>query len=140
MANMPKRVKFRKSQRGKMKGNATRGNTVAFGEFGLQTLSPAWISAKQIEAGRVAASHFLRREGRLFIRIFPHKPISAKPLEVRMGSGKGEPEFWAAVVKPGTVMFEVGGVDLPTAKRCLARVAHKMPVRCRFVERRHAVA
>ena len=140
MANMPKRVKFRKSQRGKMKGNATRGNTVAFGEFGLQTLSPAWISAKQIEAGRVAASHFLRREGRLFIRIFPHKPISSKPLEVRMGSGKGEPEFWAAVVKPGTVMFEVAGVDEPTAKRCLARVAHKMPVPCRFVARKHAVA
>ncbi|MDB5318994.1 MAG: rplP [Phycisphaerales bacterium] len=140
MANMPKRVKFRKSQRGKMKGNATRGNTVAFGEYGLQTLVASWISAKQIEAGRVAASHFLRREGRLFIRIFPHKPISAKPLEVRMGSGKGEPEFWAAVVKPGTVMFEVSGVDLPTAKKCLARVAHKMPVRCRFVERRHAVA
>ena len=140
MANMPKRVKFRKSQRGKMRGNATRGNTVAFGEFGLQTLSPAWISAKQIEAGRVAASHFLRREGRLFSRIFPHKPISAKPLEVRMGSGKGEPEFWAAVVKPGTVMFEVSGVDALTAKKCLARVAHKMPVRCRFVERRHAVA
>ena len=140
MANMPKRVKFRKSQRGKMKGNATRGNTVAFGEYGLQTLVASWISAKQIEAGRVAASHFLRREGRLFIRIFPHKPISSKPLEVRMGSGKGEPEFWAAVVKPGTVMFEVAGVDEPTAKRCLARVAHKMPVPCRFVERRHAVA
>jgi large subunit ribosomal protein L16 len=140
MANMPKRVKFRKSQRGKMKGNATRGNTVAFGEYGLQTLMPAWISAKQIEAGRVAASHFLRREGRLFIRIFPHKPISSKPLEVRMGSGKGEPEFWAAVVKPGTVMFEVAGVDEPTAKRCLARIAHKMPVRCRFVIRKHAVA
>ena len=140
MANMPKRVKFRKSQRGKMKGNATRGNTVAFGEYGLQTLVASWISAKQIEAGRVAASHFLRREGRLFIRIFPHKPVSAKPLEVRMGSGKGEPEFWAAVVKPGTVMFEVSGVDALTAKKCLARVAHKMPVRCRFVERRHAVA
>jgi large subunit ribosomal protein L16 len=140
MANMPKRVKFRKSQRGKMKGNATRGNTVAFGDYGLQTLVASWISAKQIEAGRVAASHFLRREGRLFIRIFPHKPISAKPLEVRMGSGKGEPEFWAAVVKPGTVMFEVSGVDALTAKKCLARVAHKMPVRCRFVERRHAVA
>jgi large subunit ribosomal protein L16 len=140
MANMPKRVKFRKSQRGKMRGNATRGNTVAFGEFGLQALSASWISAKQIEAGRVAASHFLRREGRLFIRIFPHKPISAKPLEVRMGSGKGEPEFWAAVVKPGTVMFEVSGVDALTAKKCLARVAHKMPIRCRFVERRHAVA
>ena len=140
MPMMPKRVKFRKSQRGKMKGNATRGNTVAFGEYGLQTLVPAWITAKQIEAGRVAASHSLRREGRLFIRIFPHKPVSAKPLEVRMGSGKGEPEFWAAVVKPGTIMFEVAGVDELTAKKCLARVAHKMPVRCRFVERRHAVA
>ena len=90
--------------------------------------------------GRVAASHFLRREGRLFIRIFPHKSVTSKPLEVRMGSGKGEPEFWAAVVKPGTVMFEVSGVDLPTAKRCLARIAHKMPVRCRFVARRHAIA
>jgi large subunit ribosomal protein L16 len=140
MASMPKRVKFRKSQRGKIKGNATRGNTVSFGEFGLMTLEPGWISAKQIEAGRVAASHFLRREGRLFIRIFPHKPVSSKPLEVRMGTGKGEPEFWAAVVKPGTVMFEVAGVDMPTAKRCLARIAHKMPVQTRFVARRHAVA
>ena len=140
MANMPKRVKFRKSQRGKMKGNATRGNTVAFGEFGLQTLSPAWISAKQIEAGRVAASHYLRREGRLFIRIFPHKPISGKPLETRMGKGKGEPEYWVAIVKPGTVMFEITGVDEPTAKRALARVAHKMPVQTRFVARKHAVA
>jgi len=137
---MPKRVKFRKSQRGKMRGNATRGNTVAFGEFGLQSLGAKWVTARQIEAGRVAASHFLRREGRLFIRIFPHKPVSAKPLEVRMGSGKGEPEFWCAVVKPGTVLFEVSGVDLPTAKKCLARVAHKMPVPCRFVVRRHAVA
>lgn len=137
---MPKRVKFRKSQRGKMKGNATRGNTVAFGEYGLQTLEAAWVSARQIEAGRVAAQHFMRREGRLFIRIFPHKPISAKPLEVRMGSGKGEPEFWAAVVRPGTMLFEVAGVDEATAKRCLARVAHKMPVKTRFVERKHAVA
>ncbi len=140
MPMMPKRVKFRKSQRGKIKGNATRGNTVAFGEYGLQALKPSWITARQIEAGRVAASHFLRREGRLFIRIFPHKSVTSKPLEVRMGSGKGEPEFWAAVVKPGTVMFEVSGVDALTAKKCLARVAHKMPVRCRFVERRHAVA
>ncbi len=140
MASMPKRVKFRKSQRGKIKGNATRGNTVAFGEYGLMTLQPSWITARQIEAGRVAASHFLRREGRLFIRIFPHKPVSAKPLEVRMGSGKGEPEFWCAVVKPGTVMFEVAGVDLPTAKKCLARIAHKMPTRCRFVARRHAIS
>ena len=140
MPMMPKRVKFRKSQRGKMRGNATRGNTVAFGEYGLQSLEAKWVTARQIEAGRVAASHFLRREGRLFIRIFPHKPVSAKPLEVRMGSGKGEPEFWCAVVKPGTVLFEVSGVDLPTAKKCLARVAHKMPVPCRFVVRRHAVA
>ena len=140
MASMPKRVKFRKSQRGKIKGNATRGNKVSFGEYGLMTLEPGWISAKQIEAGRVAASHFLRREGRLFIRIFPHKPVSSKPLEVRMGTGKGEPEFWAAVVKPGTVMFEVAGVDQPTAKRCLARIAHKMPVQTRFVARKHLVA
>ena len=140
MPMMPKRVKFRKSQRGKMKGNATRGNNVAFGEFGLQALEPAWITARQIEAGRVACMHFLRREGRLFIRIFPHKPVSAKPLEVRMGTGKGEPEFWAAVVKPGTVMFEITGVDEPTAKRALARVAHKLPIPTRFVTRRHAVA
>ena len=140
MAMMPKRVKFRKQQRGKMKGNATRGNYVAFGEFGLQTTKAGWITARQIEAGRVAASHFLRREGRLFIRIFPHKPVSGKPLETRMGKGKGEPEYWVAIVKPGTVMFEVTGVDEVTAKKCLARVAHKMPVPCRFVERRHAVA
>jgi large subunit ribosomal protein L16 len=131
MAMMPKRVKFRKSQRGKMKGNATRGNTVAFGEFGLQSLESAWVTARQIEAGRV---------GRVFIRIFPHKPVSGKPLETRMGKGKGEPEYWCAVVKPGTVMFEITGVDESTAKKALARVAHKMPVQTRFVTRRHAVA
>jgi large subunit ribosomal protein L16 len=140
MPMMPKRVKFRKSQRGKMKGNASRGNTVAFGEYGLQTTKASWITARQIEAGRVAASHFLRREGRLFIRIFPHKPVSGKPLETRMGKGKGEPEYWVAIVKPGTMMFEVTGVDEVTAKKCLARVAHKMPVPCRFVQRRVAVA
>src|SRR6266436_1393086 len=140
MAMMPKRVKFRKSQRGKNRGNATRGNTVAFGEYGLQALKHAWITAKQIEAGRVASSHYLRREGRVFIRIFPHKPVSGKPLETRMGKGKGEPEYWVAIVKPGTVMFEITGVDEPTAKRALARVAHKMPVQTRFLTRRHAVA
>jgi large subunit ribosomal protein L16 len=140
MPLMPKRVKFRKSQRGKMKGNATRGNTIAFGEYGLMTLEAGWITARQIEAARVAASHFLQREGRLFIRIFPHKPVSAKPLETRMGKGKGEPEFWVAIVKPGTVMFEVTGVDDVTAKKCLARLAHKLPVKTRFMERRHAVA
>jgi large subunit ribosomal protein L16 len=136
---MPKRVLYRKSQRGKMKGNATRGNTVAFGEYGLQALASAWITARQIEAGRVAVSHFLRREGRVFIRIFPHKPVSAKPLETRMGKGKGEPEFWVAVVKPGTMLFEITGVDEPTAKRALARVAHKLPIRTRFVPRRHVI-
>jgi large subunit ribosomal protein L16 len=140
MAMMPKRVKFRKSQRGKMRGNACRGNTVAFGEYGLMSTEHEWIPAKVIEAGRIAASHYLRREGRLFIRIFPHKPISSKPLEVRMGSGKGEPEFWAAVVKPGTILYEIAGVDETTAKRCLSRIAHKMPVKTRFVSRRHGVS
>jgi len=137
---MPKRVKFRKSQRGKMKGNATRGNRVTHGEYGLQALAGSWITARQIEAGRVACMDFMRREGRLFIKIFPHKPVSGKPLETRMGKGKGEPEYWVAIVKPGTVMFEVTGVDEPTAKRALARVAHKMPIPCRFVQRRTAVA
>ena len=140
MALMPKRVKYRKSQRGKMRGVASRGNVVNFGEYGLQSLNAGWITARQIEAGRIAASHFLRREGRVFIRIFPHKPVSGKPLETRMGKGKGEPEYWVAIVKPGTVMFEITGVDEPTAKRALARVAHKMPVPCRFVARKHAVA
>jgi large subunit ribosomal protein L16 len=140
MPLMPKRVKFRKSQRGKMKGNATRGNTVAFGEYGLQALVGSWITARQIEAGRVACSHYLQREGRVFIRIFPHKPVSGKPLETRMGKGKGEPEYWVAIVKPGTVMFEIAGVDEKTAKRALSRVAHKMPIRCRFISRKHAVA
>ena len=140
MAMMPKRVKFRKSQRGKMKGVAQRGNSVSFGEYGLQSLESAWVTARPIEAGRVAASHFLRREGRVFIRIFPHKPVSGKQLETRRCKGKGEPEFWVAIVKPGTVMFEITGVDEPTAKRALARVAHKMPVPCRFVSRKHAVA
>src|SRR4028119_117103 len=123
MPMMPKRVKFRKSQRGKMKGNASRGNTVAFGEFGLQTTEAGWITARQIEAGRVAAMHFLRPEGRGVIRFFPHKPVSGKPLETRMGKGKGEPEYWVAVVKPGTVMFEITGVDAPTAQRPRAPAA-----------------
>src|SRR5688500_19237392 len=125
---MPTRVKFRKSQRGKMKGNATRGNTVEFGEFGLMALKSSWITARQIEAARVAASHFLQREGRLFRRIFPHTPVSGKPLETRMGKGKGEPEDWVALVQPGTVMFEGPGVDELTAEQCLARAAHKAAI------------
>lgn len=136
MPQMPKRVKFRKSQRGKIKGNANRGNTVSFGEFGLQTLEAGWLSAESIEAGRVTASHFLRGEGRMYIRVFPHKSITSIPAETRMGKGKGEPEFWAAVVKPGMILFELAGVPEAAAKDCLARVAYKMPFKCRFVHRR----
>jgi len=139
MPLMPKRVKHRKQQRGRIRGNATRGNTVAFGEFGLQSMEQAWITARQIEAGRVAATHFLHREGRVYIRIFPDKPVSSKPLETRMGKGKGETENWVAVVKPGTVLFEIGGVEEATAKQALRLVAHKMPVRCRMLYRRHTL-
>ena len=139
MPLMPKRVKFRKSQRGKMRPRATRGNTVAFGEYGVQSLSTSWITARQIEAGRVAATHFLHREGRVYIRIFPAKPVSSKPLETRMGKGKGEPEFWVARVRAGTMLYEISGVDQDVARQALARVASKMPVRCRFVVRRHGI-
>jgi large subunit ribosomal protein L16 len=137
MAMMPKRVKYRKSQRGRIKGRAARTNSVAFGEYGLQALESHWITARHIEAGRVAATHFLHREGKVYLRLFPHKPVSAKPLETRMGKGKGEPEFWVARVRPGMVVFEIGGVGEDVAKQALVRVAHKMPVRCRFVKRRH---
>jgi large subunit ribosomal protein L16 len=139
MPLMPKRVKFRKSQRGRVRGKAVRGNTVAFGEYGLQSLDPGWITGRQIEAGRVTATHFLHREGRVYIRIFPDKPVSAKPLETRMGKGKGEPEFWVARSWPGTMLFELGGVSEEVARQALARVAHKLPVRCRFVHRRHGL-
>lgn len=139
MAMMPKRVKWRKSQRGKVRGVAQRGNTVAFGEFGIQTLGRGWITARQIEAGRVAATHFLHREGRVFVRIFPDKPVSSKPLETRMGKGKGDPEYWVARVRPGTVIIEIGGVEEDVARQALMRVAHKMPYRCRFVKRRHGL-
>ena len=139
MAMMPKRVKHRKSQRGKMKGNASRTNFVAFGEYGLQTLDCKWITARHIEAGRVAATHYLHREGKVYIRMFPHKPVSSKPLETRMGKGKGEPEFWVARVRPGQILYEIGGVEESVAKQAFLRVAHKMPVRCRFVKRRHTL-
>jgi len=133
---MPKRVKFRKTQRGVVRGRATRCNTVAFGEYGLQALEPAWISARQIEAGRVAAQHFMGREGKLWIRIFPHRPVTAKPAEVRMGSGKGEPAYWAAVVKPGTVLYELAGLPENIARAALNRIAHKLPIRTRLLKRR----
>ncbi|MCL2700688.1 MAG: 50S ribosomal protein L16 [Phycisphaerae bacterium] len=137
MAMMPKRIKYRKMQRGKMPGMATRGNTVSYGEYGLQSMMAAWISGKHLEAGRVAATHFLHREGRVYIRVFPDKPISAKPLEVRMGTGKGETDDWVVPIKPGTILFEVGGVDEATAKGALRRIAAKMPVKCRLIHRRH---
>ena len=136
MALMPKRVKHRKQQRGKNRGEATRGNTISFGDFALQSTEAAWVTARQIEAGRVAATHFLHREGRVHIRVFPDKPVSGKPLEVRMGKGKGEVANWVAVVKPGTILYEIGGVDENTARSALRRVANKMPVSCRFVTRR----
>ena len=139
MALMPKRVKFRKSQRGIVKGNASRANAVTFGDFGLQALEGGWLSAEAIEAGRITATHSVRGEGRLYIRVFPHKSVTAIPAETRMGKGKGEPEYWAAVVKPGMILFEIAGVPEATAKECLARVAYKMPFRCRYVHRRSTV-
>lgn len=132
---MPKRVKYRKAQRGRMKGKATRGNTVAFGDFGLKALEPHWITARQIEACRVALSRKMKRDGKIWIRIFPDKPVTKKPLETRMGKGKGAPEFWVAVVKPGRVMFEVAGVDAKTAQEALKLAAHKLPIKTKIVTR-----
>ncbi len=139
MAMMPKRVKHRKSQRGRIRGNATRGNRVVFGDYGLQAMQGGWISAQVIEAGRIAAQQYLRTEGRLYVRVFPHKPITSIPLETRMGKGKGEPEYWAAVVKPGTILYEISGVSEEAARLCFARLAHKMPVKVRFVRRRPTI-
>lgn len=136
MAMMPKRVKHRKSQRGRIKGNATRGNRVVFGDFGLQAMEGGWIKAATIEAGRIAAQQYVRGEGKLYVRLFPHKSVTSTPLETRMGKGKGEPDFWAAVVRPGTVMYELAGVSEAQARVCFARLAHKMPIRVRFVHRR----
>jgi large subunit ribosomal protein L16 len=133
---MPKRVKHRKSQRGRIKGNATRGNKVVFGDFGLQALQGGWIKAQTIEAGRIAAQQYVRGEGRLYVRIFPHKSITSTPLETRMGKGKGEPEHWVASVRPGTILFELGNVTEEQARVCFARLAHKMPIRVRLVSRR----
>jgi large subunit ribosomal protein L16 len=135
---MPKRVKHRKNQRGRIKGEASRGNRVVFGEYGLQATQGGWIKAATIEAGRIAAQQYIRGEGRLFIRIFPHKSITSRPLETRMGKGKGEPEAWVAVIKPGTVLFELGGVTEQQARVCFARLANKMPLPVRFVRRRSA--
>ncbi len=132
---MPKRVKYRKTQRGRMRGKAQRGSTVAFGDFGLKALEPGWITARQIEAARVALTRQMKRDGRIWIRIFPDKPVTKKPAETRMGKGKGMPEFWVAVVKPGRVMFEIGGVNAPLAEEALRLAAHKLPIKTKFVVR-----
>ena len=136
MALMPRRVKHRKSQRGRIRGSATRGNTVVFGEYGIQSLQAGWVKATTIEAGRIAAQQYVRGEGKLYIRIFPHKSVTSTPLETRMGKGKGEPDYWVAVVRPGTVLYELGGVSEQQAKVCFARLAAKMPIKVRLVRRR----
>jgi len=132
---MPKRVKYRKAQRGRMRGKATRGATVAFGDYGLKALQPGWITQRQIEASRVALTRMMKREGKVWIRIFPDKPVSKKPAETRMGSGKGAPEFWVVVVKPGRVLFELGGVGRDLAHEALKLAAHKLPIRTKIVSR-----
>ena len=140
MPLMPKRIRWRKHQRGSIRGNANKGHTIAYGEYGVQSLSPAWITAAQIEAARVAATRALHGTGgRLFIRIFPHKPITATPEETRMGTGKGDIDYWAAVVKPGTVLFEVGGAEEEDAKKALNRISHKLPVKVKLLRRRRAL-
>ncbi len=139
MPRMPKRVKFRKEMRRVRDRKATKGNYVAFGDFGLQALDGCWMTARQLEAGRVASQHFLKRAGKIIMRVFPNKPISKKPLETRMGTGKADVEYWAARIRPGTMIFEVAGVSETVAKQALVRVAMKMPIRCRFVKRRVAV-
>lgn len=132
---MPKRVKHRKVQRGRMKGMARRGNTVTMGDYGLQALEPAWITNTQIEAARIAMTRYMRRGGKVWIKIFPDKPVTKKPAEVRMGSGKGNPEFWVAVVRPGRVLFEVAGVTEDVAREALRLAAHKLPIKTQVVAR-----
>ncbi len=134
---MPKRTKYRKMMRGRMTGKAHRGAEINFGEYGLQATAPAWVSSRQIEAARRAITNYLKRGGKVWIRIFPDKPVTQKPAETRMGSGKGNPEYWVAVVKPGRIMFEVAGVPRERAEEALRRAAMKMPMDCRFVERDH---
>ena len=130
---MPKRVKFRRVQRGRLTGKALRGNTVTNGTFGLVALEPAWITSNQIEAARIAMTRYVKRGGKVFIKIFPDKPITEKPAETRMGSGKGSPEYWVAVVKPGRVMFEMDGVTEEQAKEAMRLASHKLPIKCKFV-------
>ena len=136
---LPKRVKYRRVHRGRMKGTATRGNKVTYGDFGIQALEPAWITSKQIEAARIAMTRYIKRGGQVWIKIFPDKPITEKPAETRMGSGKGSPEYWVAVVKPGRVMFEIGGVAEDVAREALRLAMHKLPIKCKFVKKEQEV-
>ena len=132
---LPKRVKYRRMQRGRMTGKATRGNTVSYGEFGLQALEPSWITSNQIEAARIAMTRYTKRGGQVWIKIFPDKPVTQKPAETRMGSGKGSPEYWVAVVKPGRVMFEIAGVPEDVAREALRLASHKLPIKTKVVKR-----
>ncbi len=131
----PKRVKFRRVMRGRMKGKASRGNKVVYGEFGLQAQSPAWITSNQIEAARIAMTRYTKRGGQVWIKIFPDKPVTEKPAETRMGSGKGSPEYWVAVVKPGRILFEIGGVSEEVAREAMRLAMHKLPLKCKFVRK-----
>jgi len=132
---MPKRTKYRKQQRGRRRGKAYRGATVEFGEYGLKALEPAWITSRQIEAARIAITRYIKRGGRVWIRIFPDKPVTKKPAETRMGKGKGAPEFWVAVVKPGRILFEIEGVAKEVAQEAIRLAAHKLPIKTKFVSR-----
>jgi len=132
---LPKKVKYRKVMRGRMKGKATRGNKVTYGDYGLQALEPAWITSNQIEAARIAMTRYIKRGGKVWIKIFPDKPVTEKPAETRMGSGKGSPEYWVAVVKPGRVLFEIGGVSEEIAREALRLAMHKLPIKCKFIAR-----
>ena len=135
---MPKRVKYRRLHRGRMKGIATKGNTVTYGTYGLQSMECGWITANQIEAARIAMTRYIKRGGEVYIKIFPHKSVTKKPAKVRMGSGKGSPEYWVAVVKPGRVMFEIGGVSEEAAREAMRLASHKLPVKCKFVKKEEA--
>ena len=137
---LPKRVKYRRVHRGRMKGRAMRGNTVSNGEYGLVALEPAWVKSNQIEAARIAMTRYTKRGGQVWIKIFPDKPVTEKPAETRMGSGKGSPEYWVAVVKPGRVMFEIAGVSEETAREALRLAAHKLPLKCKFVKKEDQVS
>ena len=132
---LPKRVKYRRVQRGRLTGKALRGNTISNGEYGLQALEPAWITSNQIEAARIAMTRHIKRGGQVWIKIFPDKPVTAKPAETRMGSGKGSPEYWVAVVKPGRILFEMGGVDERIAREAMRLAMHKLPIKCKFVKK-----